>query len=436
MPFKKLFGKFIIVLKLLQESALFAFSQLRGDKFRTFLSLFGVSIGIFSIVAVFTAIDALDVNAKRGLNTLGGDIVQISIWPMDPSSEEDANKGGDNLNDEYKWWEYMRRPSISITEYKYLVQNAKTMSACAFTSLFNKTVKYERNSIDYCAIGAVSYDWEKIANSVLEEGRYFTSEEMSYGRNLGILGYEVSQQLFGDESPIGKKINIMGRDIIIIGKYAKQGESIVNVFNSDEFLIIPYTFGHYFIDVNNAELSIFAKPKEGISQSDFADELTSLMRAVRRLRPGENNDFSINKMTFVLNAVNSIFKSINIVGWIIAGFSLLIGGFGIANIMFVSVKERTNIIGIQKALGAKKYVILSQFLIESAFLSFIGGIIGVILVAFVIFVVPNNEQFTLTLSSDNVISGLIIACVIGIISGVAPAYKAANLNPVDAINYH
>jgi putative ABC transport system permease protein len=176
------------------------------------------------------------------------------------------------------------------------------------------------------------------------------------------------------------------------------------------------------------------RPKEGVSQDDFAYELTNLMRAVRRIKPGVKNNFSINKMTFVLNIVQSTFDSINIVGWIIAGFSLLIGGFGIANIMFVSVKERTNIIGIQKALGAKKYVILTQFLVESAFLSIVGGAVGVLIVAVAVLSIPSNGEFSIALSLMNIIKGMSIAIVIGLISGMAPAYVAANLNPVDAIN--
>lgn len=429
-------GKSVIAVKLLKESIMFAFSQIKGDKFRTFLSLFGVSVGIFSIVAVFTAIDTLSNNVAQGLNSFGGDVVQISAWPMDPETDDDGtgNSGKSNMEKEYKWWEYLRRPDPSLADFKFISKNSKLASACAFSASFSKTVKYKRNSVDNCSIISVSYDWDKITNSALAEGRYFTPEEVETGKNIGIIGYEVSQQLFGDESPIGKKVKIGGMDILIIGKYAKQGESIVNIFNSDEVLAMPYSFGKYFINVNDSDLSIYVKPKEGVSQDDFAGELIQLMRAVRRIEPGVKNNFSINKMTFVLNAVKSTFDSINIVGWIIAGFSLLIGGFGIANIMFVSVKERTNIIGIQKALGAKKYVILTQFLVESAFLSVVGGLVGIIIVAVVVFCLPSEEGFTVSLSIINIIKGMLIAIIIGLISGVAPAYVAANLNPVDAIN--
>jgi putative ABC transport system permease protein len=436
MALKKLLGKSVIVAKLFHESVIFAYSQLKGDKFRTFLSLFGVSVGIFTIVAIFTAIDALSDNVSKGLDSFGGDVIQISAWPMDPASEDDGtgNSGTNNGETEYKWWEYLRRPSPSLTDFRFISENSKLAGACAFSSMFSKTVKYDRNSVNNCSIGAVSYDWDKISNAALAEGRYFTREEMQTGKSYGIIGFEVSKKLFGEESPIGKRIKLDGMDVMIIGKYAKQGESIVNIFNSDEYLIIPYTFGRYFVNVDDSDLGIYVRPKVGVSQDDFAGELTQLMRAVRRIEPGVKNNFSINKMTFVLNAVQSTFASINIVGWIIAGFSLLIGGFGIANIMFVSVKERTNIIGIQKALGAKKYVILTQFLVESAFLSIVGGLVGVLLVAVVVLCIPKGAEFTIALSLGNIIKGLSIALVIGLISGMAPAYVAANLNPVDAIN--
>src|SRR5574344_22669 len=436
MEVKKLLGRSVIMVKLFRESVVFAFSQLRGDKFRTFLSLFGVSVGIFTIVAIFTAIDALSDNVSKGLNSFGGDVIQISAWPMDPSNEDDGTGKTDNnaTQQEYKWWEYLRRPSPSLMDFKFITENSKLTSACAFSASLFKTVKYKRNSVNNCSISSVSYDWNKISNAGLSEGRYFTKEEMQTGKNYGIIGYEVSKQLFGDESPIGKRIKLDGLDVTIIGNYAKQGESIVNIFNADEYLIIPYTFGKYFVNLDESELSIFVRPKEGVSQDDFAYELTNLMRAVRRIKPGVKTNFSINKMTFVLNIVQSTFDSINIVGCIIAGFSLLIGGFGIANIMFVSVKERTNIIGIQKALGAKKYVILTQFLVESAFLSIVGGLVGVLLVAVVVLCIPKGAEFTIALSLGNIIKGLSIALVIGLISGMAPAYVAANLNPVDAIN--
>ncbi len=421
----------IIVVKLLQESVAFAFSQLKSDKFRTFLSLLGVSIGIFSIVAVFSAVDALQENVRKGLESFGSDVVMISQWPMGAEDDEDNT----DMTQEYKWWEYMRRPAPTVQDFRFIKENSQTADAVAMTIQFYKTVKYGRNSMSDCYVTAASYDWNLISKTDLELGRYFTEHEMDNGANVGIIGYNLWQELFGGSDPIGKQIKVGARNITVIGVYAKQGESMVQMgANTDEAVLVPLSVGKYLINLRWADISIFAKPKAGVEAQDFYDELTILMRSHRRLSPGEKNNFSLGKMTFIRDMVGGIFSMINTVGWVIAGFSLLIGGFGIANIMFVSVKERTNIIGIQKALGAKKYVILAQFLTEAVFLAIAGGIIGILLVSLVILFVPMGESFAMSISLGNVVSGLMIASIIGVISGMAPAWIAATLNPVDAIN--
>lgn len=423
--------KSVIVAKLLKESVVFAFSALKGDKFRTLLSLLGVSIGIFSIVAVFSAVDALRDNVKRGFESFGSDVVNISQWPM--AGEDDA--GNIDMTAEYKWWEYMRRPSPSVQDYKFLKENSKTASAVAMGIQFSKTVKFGRNSVSECTVTAASYDWNRIAKVNLEAGRYFTEQETNMGNPVGIIGHNLWMELFNGVDPIDKKIKVGNREITVIGVFEKQGESMVDMGgNTDESVLIPLDFGRYMINLRWADASIYAKPKENVDAKDFYDELLVLMRSHRRLAPGEKNDFSINRMTFVMELVGSVFSMINNVGWIIAGFSLLIGGFGIANIMFVSVKERTNIIGIQKALGAKKYVILTQFLAEAVFLAITGGAIGIILVGVIIQLIPSGAGFIMQMSVSNIISGLAISSVIGIISGLIPAYTAANLAPVEAIN--
>ncbi|MEG2849675.1 MAG: ABC transporter permease, partial [Bacteroidales bacterium] len=306
--------------------------------------------------------------------------------------------------------------------------------AVALSVFFNSTLKNGRNSVSGAMVGSVTYDFSKIAKANLEKGRYFTQEEDKDGAPIVIIGYEIAQKLFKDDNPIGKRIKIRSTSAEVIGVFEKQGESMVNVFQTDESVLIPLNFGRYMVNIKMVDNSIFVTPKAGVKQQDLVDEITNLMRAQRRLKPNEKNDFSIIKMTFLLDMVQSVFSILNLVGWVIAGFSLLIGGFGIANIMFVSVKERTNIIGIQKALGAKKYVIMTQFLVEAAFLAIAGGLIGIIMVSGVIFAVPANAQFTMQLSLANIINGVAIASIIGLISGLIPAWLAATLNPVDAIN--
>ena len=430
MAMKKLYSESVIFVKLIRESVAFAFSQLQGDKFRTFLSLFGVSIGIFSIVAIFTAIDALQENVRRGFDTIGSDIVQINKWPMMGEDEE----GNADMTQVFKWWEYSKRPNTSYEDYKFLKANSQMGQDFSFSIFNSSTVRYGRKSINRVSIGSVTHSFNQITKFEVEQGRYFTPDEDLRGTAVAVIGHEIAASLFETENPIGKKINLGPATATVIGVIEKQGESMVSIGDFDNSIFVPLNFGRYMVNPRWADNSIYTRPREGISQENLVDELRMLMRAHRRLAPGQKNNFSVSTMSFIMDSVQQVFSMINVVGWVIAGFSLLIGGFGIANIMFVSVKERTNIIGIQKALGAKKYVIMAQFLVEAAVLAVAGGIIGILLVLVGVLAIPESESFTLTLSAANIFSGVLIATVIGLLAGLIPAWVGASLNPVDAIN--
>ena len=433
MAIGKIYKKSVIIAKLLTESISFAFSQLRSDKLRTFLSLFGVSIGIFSIVAILTAIDSLKGVIMEGLKTFGSDAVIIQRFPMAGGEDEDGNAVMEVGEDGFKWWEYLKRPAVTAEDYAFLKENTRYSYAISFMVQLSAEVKYQRNSISGCGISCVAADWEKMTKVELSAGRYFSAEELSRGGNVAVIGSEVADELFGEGDPVGKRIKIGAKDAYVIGKFKEQGDEL-SLVDTDNSILVPLNFGKYMVNLREKNGAIVAKPAEGVSETDFQDELRNLMRSRRRLRPGDKNDFSVNKMTFLLSFVQNIFSSLNMAGWVIAGFSLLIGGFGIANIMFVSVKERTNMIGIQKALGAKKYVILTQFLTEAAFLAVTGGLIGILMVWLVVLAVPEDIGLTMRLSLSNILSGVAIASVIGVLSGFIPARIGAGLNPVDAIN--
>lgn len=416
---------------LLQECFCFAFSQLKNDKFRSVLTLLGTSVGIFSIVAVLSAVDALKESMRRGFETFGSNVVSISKWPL---CGEDEYGNADDMA-EYKWWEYMHRPAPTIKDYKFIKSNSQSAGAVAMAMRFAKTVGYKRNSVRDCEIHAVTYDWNKIADTGLHFGRYFTEEEINGGHPVGIIGYGICQELFGDKDPAGCKIKVGNRNITVIGVYGKQGESVVDIGgDTDLSVLIPLDVGRYMANPRWADVAIYAKPKEDVDEQAFRDELMLLMRTHRRLSPVMKNDFSINEMTFLRDIAASLLSMVNGAGWIIAGFSLLIGGFGVANIMFVSVKERTNIIGIQKALGAKKRVILTQFLAEALFLSITGGIIGVLLAAFVIYIIPDSAIFHMHITFHNILCAVAVSAAIGVSSGILPAIFAANLDPAVAIS--
>lgn len=411
------YGKFvrrgIIVAKMVKESVSFAVQQLRGDRLRTFLSLFGVTIGIFSIVAIFTAIDALQESTRRGFDTLGSDVVMVSKYPFAP---EDEQTGELSVSSEYKWWEYMRRPPLTEDDFNFLKEHSQYAEYLSMIVQFWKNVRYERVSVSDCYLAAVTYDWNKVSPFGIGEGRYFTNEECDRGLPVAIVGYDVARELFGELPPVGKIIKVGGLPVRVIGMIEKQGSSIVNLLMYDNMILMPVKYAERL--VNTREADIFIKPYGNIDSGDFTDEVTMLLRNSRRLSPGEKNDFSVNKMTFITSIVDNVFSSLSAAGWIIAGFSLLIGGFGIANIMFVSVKERTHITGIQKALGAKRYFILSQFLSEAIFLSLLGGAAGILLVCLIVPFVPKSELLTIGISFYNILSGLLIATAIGIIRDI------------------
>ena len=419
-----LYKKTVMMLKLIYESISFAFTSLKGDKFRTFLSLFGVSIGIFSIVTVFTVVDALRANVATGLSAFGSDVVYIQKFPMTPEEGET----------EYKVWEYIARPNIKYEEFLFLKANTKYSEAIVFATDASLTAKYKRNSFGRATVFAHTYDWDKVSSFEMESGRYFSPSETQFSVPVVILGNSVAETLFQGEDPINKTIKLGGNNVMVIGVMKRVGESMVSFIDNDNSILVPYTFAGNLFDVKRYGGFITAVPKVSADREEFKQELRQLMRSIRRIPPKEKDNFSIAEMTFLLDIVDNIFSGITMAGWIIGGFSILIGGFGIANIMFVSVKERTNLIGIQKSLGAKKYVIQTQFLTEAAFLALAGGVIGLLIVALVVMLIGSSSDFPMELSVGNVMRGLVISSVIGIVAGFIPARNAANLNPVDAIN--
>jgi len=410
-----------MVFALVKESVLFALQSMAGNKLRTALSLLGVTIGIFAIVSVYTMVDSLEHKVRSSVESLGDNVVFITKWPW-------------SFGNDYPWWKYMNRPLPSLNELEAIEHNAKYAFASCLVADNNKTIKYKSNSVENVNIVGVSHQYNLVKNLDIEYGRYFTESESASGRNYAIIGAVVAENLFNTENPLGKRIKIAGKFCTVIGIFKKEGESIVG--NSmDNQVVIPVGFAKTLFDINTDRVdpSIMVKAAKGISNLQLKEELIGIMRGQRRLKPMADDDFSLNETSILTKSLDGLFSMIKIAGGIIGGFSILVGGFGIANIMFVSVKERTNQIGIQKALGAKQYFILIQFLIESVVLCVSGGVIGLLIIYLMTVGVKYGLDFDISLTTKNIVFGLSISAIIGIISGFIPAYSAAKLDPVEAI---
>jgi putative ABC transport system permease protein len=412
----------MIYLQILKESFLFAFNSLLINKLRTFLSLLGITIGIFAIISVFTVIDSLRDSIKGSIASLGDKVVYVQKWPW--------AFGGN-----YPWWKYMNRPVINIRDYEEVKRRSQKCEACSFSISTSKTVQYRNNYIQGVIILSVSPDYEKIWSFDIAEGRYFSSVDHLTGKNSGVIGANVAEKLFPNEDPLGKEIKLRGRKITIIGVFKKQGTDMFGT-SPDEYLVIPINFARNLFNIRKENMNpfIMVKAKENVVVDELLDELRNIMRSQRRLKPMEEDNFALNKASLIAKGFDQIFIIIDIAGIIIGGFSILVGGFGIANIMFVSVKEQTQIIGIQKALGAKRKFILLQFLYEAIILSLIGGIIGLVLIYLGTVIVSHTTEMSFSLSTGNIILGLVISISIGIISGFMPAWSASRLDPVVAMS--
>ena len=412
----------IIYLRVLRESFNFAINALTTNKLRTFLSLLGVTIGIFSIIAVLAAVDSLKNEINDSISSLDNSTIIIMRFNFGPS--------------DVPRWKSEQFPDVSYEEYQYIKRNVPNTKAVSFTLNVPRTaIKYEENSISNVDVGAITHEYYDIESLQIAEGRFFNEAESNSGTPVIVLGDEIAKTLFSFSSPLGKKIRLYGRKFTVIGVLKKEGSGLFGE-SKDTTVLLPVNMARKIFGDNNKSTfpQIIVKPEKGIDNEGYIADLTQKIRMARGLKPDDINDFFINQLKGFKDVIDDITGTMNGIGWIISGFSLLVGGFGIANIMFVSVKERTNLIGIQKSLGAKNKFILFQFLFEAVILSLIGGLIGLILV-FIVSVIASSfsGDFNFVLSPWNMFLGTAISAIIGLISGIVPAISASKLDPVEAI---
>lgn len=413
---------FINIIFQIKESLRFTIDSLIMNKLRTFLSLFGITIGIFSIISVFTVLDTLQTFIKNNMNSMGGNAVYVQKYSWGPEEGET----------EYKWWKYVNRPPLTVKEFDYLSKNLTTSdSVCYFTSVGAK-VQYGKEYINWCSVIGATYNYASMRNTELTEGRPLTTMEIESGHPIALIGADIAEELFGNSSPLNKSIKVMGRKIKVAGVIKREGKNMFGN-SADKWVYMSYKYVKNLRDPRYSNPTIMATAKAGYTADELADEIKIKLRNYRRLTPKAEATFSTNRLSMVMGMMESVFSTINLAGGLIGMFAIIVGGFGVANIMFVSVRERMGQIGIQKALGAKNYVILLLFLFEAMFLCIIGGLFGLILVQIGAMVATAIVDFPINLTIGNILLGIMVSAGVGAISGFIPAYQAAKMEPVKAI---
>jgi putative ABC transport system permease protein len=413
----------LVYFRLLSESFSFAMNALRTNKLRTLLSLLGVTIGIFSIIAVLAAVDSLDRKIKNDLSSLDKNTMYLTSVCFGPTDIPN--------------WKVEQFPNVTYEEYQYLKENVNhTENFCFQFFASRESIKFESKTVSDVNMVLVTSEFVDIQRMEFSEGRFYNESESNSGKAVVVLGYEVAKGLFEERDPIGKTVRLYGQRFTVIGVTKKKGDSGIELGGGDDTsAFIPTNFIRRLYGDNNESMLpvIIIKPEKGTDMAELKADIAQKLRNMRGVKSNDIDNFFVNVLSGFTDLIDGIVSQMNMIGWIISGFSLLVGGFGIANIMFVSVKERTNLIGIQKSLGAKNKFILFQFLFESVILSVIGGVVGLILVWIISIILTKALEFEFILGFWNIVLGTSLSAFIGLISGILPAISASRLDPVEAI---
>lgn len=403
------------------NSLLFAIQELRKNKLRTFLSLLGITFGIFCIISVMATVGSLESSIKNEFKTFGNNTIYVQKWPW----------GGGG---EYPWWKYASRPNPKFKEVEPVKEKMSLASQVAFTY-------FNASSIDYKDVSLSSVSWYGITEefSIIQPieigwGRYLSGNEFTTGNNSMVMGFNVAEKLFDKaENALGKEVTIKGRKVNVVGIIKKQGQNLLGGWDFDNVIMIPYKFASQVGAESRSDGFMIVKGKDNVPVEDLKNELRGVMRGVRKLNPKQEDNFALNDVSSGATQITSIFNGMTIGGIAITILSFIVGIFGVANIMFVTVRERTSIIGLKKAIGAKRRTILAEFLMESAFLCVLGGIIGLALVFGLTFILTSVFKFQVFISMGLFLGAVAVCIFTGILAGIIPAFIAAKMDPVVAI---
>lgn len=408
----------------LTEAFISALNSIRGNKLRASLTLLGIVIGVFSIIGVMTLLNALQKEIDSGLSQLGTNTFQIQKMPAFNVSGPGANR------------KYRQRKNITLEQGERLKSLAVTPRLIGFEDwMGGKIIQYQgiRTNPNFQIVG-VTTEFPENNNYSISDGRFFTEDEIKTTRNIAVIGYEVTERLFRYINPIGKIIEIDGNRFEVIGMLSPKGESMGQ--SMDNIVIIPIrTMMKLYNTGNERSISITVQAKSKEEYQETIDEVTGLLRAIRKVPPGEENDFEIWSNESLIREVNNFTVYFKFGAGIISFISLLAAGIGIMNIMLVTVTERTKEIGIRMAVGAMRFNILTQFLFEAVLLCQLGGIAGIVLGIAAGNILGTMLNTPVSVPYDWVVIGLTLCSLVGIIFGTYPAYKASKLNPIDALRY-
>jgi len=400
-----------------------AIQELWKNKLRTFLSLFGITIGIFCIIGVLATVNSLEQNIQNEVKSLGNNTIYIDKW--------DYSAGGGSS---FPWWKYVNRPQPKYKEVKHIKERTTNAKYVSFAINVQDNLEYAGSILSNVKMYGISKDFDDIQTFEIQDGRYISDAEFDRGINSIVIGNDVAEKVFGSaEVSPGKEVTIRGKSVVIIGVIKKQGKQMIGGWDFDQSIIIPYKFARTIMNERRADPVIMVQGDDNVSSKALKDELTGTMRALHKLSPTKEEDFALNDINDFSDAISSAFSGLNIGGWAIAALSLIVGMFGVANIMFVSVRERTSQIGIKKAIGAKRRIILAEFLLESAFLCIIGGLIGLLLVFLLTVILTQALNFPVFISTGYMVLAIVICIMTGILAGFIPALQAAKMDPVVAI---
>jgi putative ABC transport system permease protein len=410
-------------LEIIGNSLKMALQELWKNKLRTFLSLFGVTIGIFCIIGVLATVNSLEHNIQNEIKALGTNTIYVDKWEY-----------GEGGGPDYPWWKYVKRPSPKFESVKEIKERTKSAKYVGFKISVNDNIGYRNSQLSNVNYYGINEEFHEIQPIDVQYGRYLSDAEFGTGSSAIVIGNTVAEKLFGSpEAAVGKMVDARGKKIVVTGVIRKQGKSIIGGWNFDESAVMSYRFARSIMDERRAEPLIIVQGLDNLSSVALKDDLAGSMRAIHKLNPMQENDFSLNDVNDFSKAVSQAFSGLNIGGAIIGGISLIVGLFGVANIMFVTVRERTGQIGLKKAVGAKSRIILAEFLMEAAFLCIIGGLIGLMLVFLLTQILSGALKFPIFISTTNMILTFFICLFVGIAAGIIPASQAARMDPVAAI---